>query len=157
MLKNNNQEVLCRLSRRSIKVERTRNFFAVLAIILTTFMFTTVFTIGISLIRNMGIMQIRNLGSQSTIWLEQPSKQQMDQIKDMQDLRAMGVQISAGSRKEASGEKTVALWYYDTEEYSKNYIPSISRIHGMYPEKQDQIMLSETSLAVIGINKPKIG
>lgn len=157
MLKNNNQEVLRRLSRRSIKAERTRNFFAVLAIILTTFMFTTVFTIGISLIRNMGIMQIRNLGSQSTIWLEQPSEQQMDQIKDMQDLRAMGVQISAGSRKEASGEKTVALWYYDTEEYSKNYIPSISRIHGTYPEKQDQIMLSETSLAVIGINKPKIG
>lgn len=157
MLKNNNQEVLRRLSRRSIKAERTRNFFAVLAIILTTFMFTTVFTIGISLIRNMSIMQIRNLGSQSTIRLGQPSKQQMDQIKDMQDLRAMGVQISAGSRKEASGEKTVALWYYDTEEYSKNYIPSISRIHGTYPEKQDQIMLSETSLAVIGINKPKIG
>ena len=127
MLKNNNQEGLRRLSRRSMKAERTRNFFAVLAIILTTFMFTSVFSIGVSLIQNLGIMQIRNLGSQSTIWLEQPSKQQMDQIRKMQGLRAMGVQVSAGSRKEASGEKTVALWYYDTAEYQKNFIPAIRR------------------------------
>lgn len=105
MLKNNNQEVLRRLSRRSMKAERTRNFFAVLAIILTTFMFTSVFSIGVSLIQNLGIMQMRNLGSQSTIWLEKPSKQQMDQIRKMQGLRAMGVQVSAGSRKEASREK----------------------------------------------------
>lgn len=157
MLKNNNQEVLRRLSRRSMKAERTRNFFAVLAIILTTFMFTSVFSIGVSLIQNLGIMQIRNLGSQSTIWLEQPSKQQMDQIRKMQDLQAMGVQVSAGSRKEASGEKTVALWYYDTAEYQKNFIPAISRIHGTYPEKQDEIMMSETSLAVAGVKKPEIG
>ena len=33
MLKNNNQEVLRRLSRRSMKAERTRNLFAVLAIV----------------------------------------------------------------------------------------------------------------------------
>ena len=157
MLKNNNQEVIHRLSRRSMKAERTRNLFAVLAIVLTTFMFTSVFSIGVSLIQNLGIMQIRNLGSKSTIWLEQPSKQQMDQIKKMQDLRAMGVQISVGSRKEVSGEKTVALWYYDTTEYQKNYIPAISRVHGTYPDKLDQIMLSETSLAVAGVKKPKIG
>ena len=157
MLKNNNQEVLRRLSRRSMKAEHTRNFFAVLAIILTTFMFTSVFSIGVSLIQNLGIMQIRNQGSQSTIWLEQPSKQQMDQIRKMQGLRAMGVQVSAGSRKEASREKTVALWYYDTAEYQKNFIPAISRIHGTYPEKQNQIMMSETALAVAGVKKPEIG
>lgn len=157
MLKNNNQEVIHRLSRRSMKAERTRNLFAVLAIVLTTFMFTTVFSIGISLMKNMNIMKMRNVGSGSCIWLEQPSEKQMKQIRDMQDVKAMGVQTAAGSRLEASGEKTVALWYYDTTEYQKNYMPSISRIHGTYPKKQDQIMLSEASLAVIGVKKPEIG
>lgn len=46
MLKNNNQEAVKRISRRSLKQNRIRNMFAVLAIILTTFMFTTVFSIG---------------------------------------------------------------------------------------------------------------
>lgn len=49
MLKNNNQEAVKRISRRSLKQNRIRNMFAVLAIILTTFMFTTVFSIGFSL------------------------------------------------------------------------------------------------------------
>ena len=56
MLKNNNQEAVKRISRRSLKQNRIRNMFAVLAIILTTFMFTTVFSIGFSLGKNMNYL-----------------------------------------------------------------------------------------------------
>ena len=62
MLKNNNQEAVKRISRRSLKQNRIRNMFAVLAIILTTFMFTTVFSIGFSLGKNMNINDAERAG-----------------------------------------------------------------------------------------------
>ena len=42
--------------------------FAVLAIILTTFMFTTVFSIGFSLGKNMNIMMLREQGTNFKGW-----------------------------------------------------------------------------------------
>lgn len=74
MLKNNNQEAVKRISRRSLKQNRIRNMFAVLAIILTTFMFTTVFSIGFSLGKNMNIMMLREQGTKSTIYLDNPTE-----------------------------------------------------------------------------------
>ena len=70
MLKNNNKTVVKRISIRSLKENRIRNTFAILAIILTTFMFTSVFTIGFSLAKNMRTMLLREQGSKATIFLK---------------------------------------------------------------------------------------
>ena len=68
MLKNTNKTVVKRISIRSLKENRIRNTFAILAIILTTFMFTSVFTIGFSLAKNMRTMMLREQGSKATIF-----------------------------------------------------------------------------------------
>ena len=49
MLKNNNQEIVRKIAFRSMKQNRIRNGIVILAVILTTFMFTTIFTIGASM------------------------------------------------------------------------------------------------------------
>ena len=54
MHKNRNQNALTRISAGLLKYNRTRNLFAVLAIILTTFMIATVFSLGISYADNFG-------------------------------------------------------------------------------------------------------
>ena len=53
MLKNNNKKIINKISERTLKNNRTRNIFIILAIVLTTFMFTTVFGIGFSLVKNL--------------------------------------------------------------------------------------------------------
>ena len=73
MLKNNNQTAVKRLSDRSLKQNRTRNIFVILAIVLTTFMFTTVFTIGFSLAENMSIFMLRQQGTKTTITVHIPA------------------------------------------------------------------------------------
>ena len=73
MLKNNNQTAVKRISVRSLKQNRIRNMFAILAIILTTFMFTTVFSIGFSLAKNINAMMLRQQGTKSTIYLPNPT------------------------------------------------------------------------------------
>lgn len=68
MLKNNNQKVINKISGRTLKNNKTRNIFIVLAIILTTFMFTTVFGIGFSLVKNINIMILREQGTKSSLF-----------------------------------------------------------------------------------------
>ena len=46
-----------------MKANRIRNLFAVFAIVLTTFMITTVFSLGINYMENMKLMQVRTAGT----------------------------------------------------------------------------------------------
>ena len=52
---NNNKEVIKKITNRSLKTNKVRNIFAILAIVLTTFMISSVFSIGVSFIENYGI------------------------------------------------------------------------------------------------------
>lgn len=63
MLENNNQIAVQRLGIRSLKQNKTRNLFVILAVVLTTFMFTTVFSIGFSIAKNLSIMMVRQQGT----------------------------------------------------------------------------------------------
>ena len=72
MLKNNNKKIINKISERTLKNNRTRNIFIILAIVLTTFMFTTVFGIGFSLVKNLSIMMLRQQGTKSSIFLNSP-------------------------------------------------------------------------------------
>ena len=49
---NNNKEIIKRITNRSLKSNKTRNIFVVIAIVLTTFMLACVFTLGISFNEN---------------------------------------------------------------------------------------------------------
>lgn len=157
MLKNNNQRVVKRLSDRSLKQNRTRNIFAILAIILTTFMFTTVFSIGFSLARNMNVMMLRQQGTKTTITLKQPEEMQVKQAKQAEYLHAAGIKIPTGISTDSSGEVSLLLDYYDKTEWKENFTPAISDIRGEYPQKKNEIMLSKAALDALKMKKPHKG
>lgn len=155
MLKNNNQLAVKKLSSRSLKQNRTRNLFAILAIVLTTFMFTTVFSIGFSLAKNLSTMMLRQQGTKTTITLEQPEKKQVKQAESARNLNAAGIKIPAGIFTDITGKTNVSLDYYDKTEFEKNYKPAISDIEGSYPEKREEIMLSKAALDALKIKRPE--
>ncbi len=133
MLKNNNQTAVKRISARSLKHNRIRNMFAVLAIILTTFMFTTVFSIGFSLGKNLNIMMLREQGTKSTIYLAMPSDEQIAQAEKCDHLNAAGIQIrTAAAQSPQNSETVVVLDYYDKTEYEKNFLPAVSDVKGSW-------------------------
>lgn len=155
MLKNNNQTAIKRISASSLKHNRIRNMFAVIAIILTTFMFTTVFSIGFSLGKNLNTMMLREQGTKSTIYLPNPSAEQISQIKKYDDLNAAGVQIHIASAKSIRNpDIAVSLDYYDKTEYEENYLPAISDVNGSYPDEKNEIMLSKAALEALSIKNP---
>lgn len=155
MLKNNNQTAVKRISARSLKHNRIRNMFAVLAIILTTFMFTTVFSIGFSLGKNLNIMMLREQGTRSTVYLANPSEEQISQAEKCDHLNAAGIQIYTGAAQSPeNSESVVSLDYYDKTEFEKNFLPAVSDVNGSYPEAENEIMLSKAALDALKIKKP---
>lgn len=62
-MKTNNKKIIKTLSLRSIISNRSRNAFAVLAIMLTTVLFTTLFTMSISIVQTMEMETMRQVGT----------------------------------------------------------------------------------------------
>lgn len=62
-----------RIAARTLKTNRIRNLFALLAILLTTFMSLTVFSIGLSFAENYQTMRLRLSGTSAGIFPAVPS------------------------------------------------------------------------------------
>ncbi len=154
MLKNNNQEIVKKISSRTLKSNKTRNIFVILAIVLTTFMFTTVFGIGASLINNIKTMMLREQGTKSTIFLNNPDNSQIYKAKEEKYISSHGIKIQTGIAEDKNTGSKLLLDWYSKDEFDNNYTPAISDIEGEYPENKDGIMLSKAALNALGINSP---
>ena len=157
MLRNNNQTAVKRLGIRALKQNKTRNLFTILAIVLTTFMFTTVFSIGFSMGKNLSVMMLRQQGSKTSITLEQPEKKQVEQAKQAKYLEAAGIKIPVGIFHDTKEDADLLLDYYDHTEFEKNFRPAISHVVGEYPSRDNEVMLSKAALDAMKIKHPVKG
>ena len=73
---NRNKSAVKRVEKGMMKATRTRNLFAVFAIVLTTFMITTVFSLGINYMEHMKLMQVRTAGTPANVSLAMPTAEQ---------------------------------------------------------------------------------
>lgn len=158
MLKNNNQAITRKISKRFMHKNKMRNRITILAIILMTFMFTTVFSIGFSMAKNMNTMLIRQAGTTAEISLANPAPEQIDEIKKCSALSAAGVTIPVCKAKsEEDQDLNFKLIYHDKENFNGNIKPALSSLKGNYPDEKNEIMLSVSGLNAIGIKSPEIG
>lgn len=157
MLKNNNQTAVNRIYHRMLKQNRVRNVIVILAIVLTTFMFTAVFTLGFSMARNIKQMQLRLQGTKASISIDHPTKEQVKEIERCPSLWAAGIQIDAQRVASKDLEYQYLLQYYDTTEFEKNLQPAITDLQGTYPKNENDIMLTKQTLDNLDIQTPQIG
>lgn len=155
-----NSTAVRRIAARSMKANHTRNLFALLAIVLTTFMISTVFSIGLSFAKNYQAMQLRLSGTSASIFLNNPSGEQLQKIKAASQVEAAGTQISVGTAAQKTKEgksANIAILSYDETEWEKHITPAIGDVHGSYPKAEDEIMLSSRALSQLGIESPTQG
>ena len=156
---NRNKEVIKRVEKGIMKANRTRNIFAIVAVAPTTFMITTVFSLGINYKENMELTSVRTSGTNANVSLAMPTKSQEKGIRDLDYVKTVGTQYMIGSvagKNEADRDLAIAMQYYDNTEWEKHYKEAISNINGSYPKKENEIMLSEDALSQLGIEKPKL-
>lgn len=93
--------MLDRLEKGMMGANKTRNAFALLAVVLTTFMITTVFSLSINYIENMKLTQVRLAGTSADIALPNPDRRQEERIAELSLLhrRADGIRIGGILRR----------------------------------------------------------
>lgn len=156
MHNNRNKKALRRVEKGMMKTNRTRNIFA---IALTTFMITTVFSLGINYKENMDLMEIRTSGTSANVMLAMPTSEQEKEIRSLDYVNIIGTQYIIGSvtgKNDADRDLVISMQYYDNTEWEKHYKEAISDINGTYPKNKNEIMLSEDALSQLGIENPKL-
>lgn len=157
---NNNKNIIKKITKSSLKANKTRNIFAIIAIILTTFMISSIFTLGISFSKNYSVMNLRYQGTTATTFLPNPTDEQIKQIEDLKISEAIGKEIYVGnlnSDKLSKKNRSIELKYLNQEGWEKQIKPAVGEIKGEYPKRENEIMLSEMAKKLLDIEDAKIG
>lgn len=157
---NNNKEVIKRITSKSLKTNKIRNVFAILAVVLTTFMISSVFSIGVSFIKNYKTMNLRIQGTTANAYLEKPTENQIRKIKELNLAEDIGYEINAGRVELESLSKNrtkIIIKYSNGDGFEKQTKPAISDIEGNYPTEENEVMASRKALEFLGKTDAKVG
>lgn len=158
-MKNNNGAVIRRLTGRSLKSNKKRNFFIITAIALTTLLIGSVFSIGMSLVESVKMNQIRFAGTVAHAAVGHPTALQIKQLNALDYVKVVGTGNNVGFVKNTPemGKISLTLHYFDKIEWEELRSPAYVDIQGNYPEKENEIMVSLAVLKRLGIDTPYIG
>lgn len=145
----NSRKSLSRLSGRSIKYNRTRNVIAILAIILTAVMFTTVLTIGASIIDSFQLSTMRQVGTSAHGGFKFLTQEQYDIVKTDPKIKdiSYNIMIGFGENPEFS-KKSVEIRY--TEEKNAEWGFTMPTT-GTLPKNRLDIATSTEVLDMLGL------
>lgn len=155
----NNRPVIRRLTKGTMKANKVRNIFVIIAIALTAFLLSTIFSIGKSGFESIELMRIRTVGTVAHIDLINPTQKQIAKIKSLDYVKDVGLTVNAGDIIETPdmGNMSLSLSWLDKTEWEKHRIPAVSHINGKYPQADNEIMIPDWILKRMGITKPQIG
>ncbi len=140
MFPNNNKAIIQKLSKRSLMVNRIRNLFAVLAIMLTTVLLTAGFTAGISLAKSAKNYLDMGKGVDShgsfVVTLDQ-----YEVLKGSEDINQSGLLRDCSTTyiqsEQVVGNK-VYLKYADEDMFQMNFVIPVE---GDYPKNANEILM----------------
>lgn len=150
---NNNQATINRLAKRSYRANKQRNVFVTIALFLTAFMITSVFSLGCSYFETYQMQQIRAMGTTADVAITSLSEEQYEELSRSSLVSVVGVSQRLGSI-DTSGmdDALLSITWIDETEWQEHRVPTISDIHGDYPQAKNEIMLPTWALRAMGIS-----
>lgn len=155
MRKVKNKKVIQNLAKKSFGANRTRNRIAILAVVLTTLLFTTIFTIGIGTMETFQRQTMRQSGGDSHGVMKNLTREQYEKLKDHPLIKeeAACIYVADEIKNSEFLKRHVEAWYYPEYHYKHCFVEIID---GKAPKKADEILLDEMSMQLLGM-KPKAG
>lgn len=152
------RDSLKRLSKRALSANRARNAFAILAVALTALLLTCVFSIGFSFSKNLATMELRTRGALDQLVLPQPAQEQLEKLRGLPYLRAVGTKIQIGYvQPSAKSSSAVHVVHIDETQWEQHKKPAVSDIRGRLPQAEHEVMLSSRALSLLGMESPREG
>lgn len=157
MVKVENKETLRLLTKRFMKMNRARNVIAVIAIMLTSLLFTSLFVGSVSMILSKRATEIKQFMDSSHANAQNLSEKDAERlqkiIKQSEDVERYGTGIFLGAGMDKRFGFSVEVRYADENmAESFNCLPTTGRL----PEKENEVALSSIILKALGVT-PKIG
>ena len=149
-----NRKCIRRLSFKSLWASRKRNIIAICAIALTTLMFTSVFTIMLSVNSSYETYNFRQAGGYSDGSFKDLSREQADKIAAHNGIKASGERIVCGiSSSDVFSKVAAEVSYMDKNCTKWSYATPTT---GKQPQKENEIAMDTTALRLLGV-EPELG
>lgn len=153
-MKVKNQKCIRKLSRKTLYAYRKRNLIAVFAIVLTTILFTTLFTIVMSINASYETYQFRQIGGYNHGAFKDVNDEQIAAISAHKNVKETGVRMLIGVAMTGVFGKTPAeISYMDANCTKWSYAAPTT---GRMPESGKEIAMDTNALALLGIT-PELG
>ena len=149
-----NRKCIKRLSWRSLWGAKNRNIIAIIAIALTTLMFTSLFTIGMSINSTYEMYSFRQAGGYCHGTFNNVTDEQLQRISEHPNIKATGKRIFAGFIFDGDFEKTQGeISYMDDNCAEWSFAKPIV---GHSPKGEKDIAMDTKALSILGV-KPELG
>lgn len=137
------------LNQRTFKKNRGRNLVSIIAILMTTIMFTTLFTLAQSMSKNMVEMTFRQTGYDGQASFKSITAEQFSLIADHPDVAEAGESLVLGlaQNKKLGGKQVEIRWSSDINAEHSFAVPTT----GTMPTAADEIALDTLILDRLGI------
>ena len=158
-MRNNNGEIIRRLTARSLRSNRKGNIFIIVAVMLTTLLLGSVFSIGMSLSESIKVQEMRIWGTAAQAAVGHPTASQLEMLGRLDYVEAVGTGCTAASVKSppSMSGASLSLYYFDSADWEKIHFPAYTGIAGSYPQKENEIMVPTRALQKAGIAHPSVG
>ena len=149
---NNNKAVIKKLANRSFRSNKMRNVIAVIAIALTTFLFTAVLTIGMGAKGALEYSMAKLMGSSADALVQGVSEEQFQQIKENAMFEKVGCWIPVDIMTNTN-RRVAEVDYADQNQLE---IRMLTPRTGSAPQKANEVLVSANILKDLNIEE-KIG
>ena len=149
---NNNKAVIKKLANRSFRSNKMRNVIAVIAIALTTFLFTAVLTIGMGAKGALEYSMAKLMGSSADALVQGVSEEQFQQIKENAMFEKVGCWIPVDIMTNTN-RRVAEVDYADQNQLE---IRMLTPRIGSAPQKANEVLVSANILKDLNIEE-KIG
>ncbi|MEG2608518.1 MAG: ABC transporter permease, partial [Lachnospiraceae bacterium] len=150
MLKVNNKKTIHKLAANSLRANKLRNLFAVIAIILTTVLFTGLFTVVGSLLSSMEESTMRQVGSNFHGVFKYLTAEQYDKLKTHPDIKSISYSVVLGVAENEKLAKRPTEIRYANDEIEAAAMFSLPTT-GRLPQTEDELATDTLVLERLGI------
>ncbi len=160
MLANNNQKLIIKLAKNSIKSNKKQYRILFFTIVLSAIMLFSVFTIGITYLDSSRLQDTRLNGAQFDITtMNGFTSKQLDILQKNKDIQSVGIQSYAGFIKGSEFDNTVevGLLWCDEVMWNTMMSPARTRLEGHYPQKNNELMVTKDILKAFGNENLSVG
>ena len=157
---NNNKDIIRFLAKNFAGTKKIRNTILFCSVVIGIVAITMVFGISCGKIQAEEIRLTRENGTASSGRIEDGTEEQYAKLKQLDYIKQVGKSIFVGEATDVSenNEKTICdVVWADSESWNNFLKPAYTNVIGNYPQKKDEILLSERALKKLGISEPEQG